>query len=311
MTKSVRKFCRLGALILCSALASAAQAKQYSLIVGGLGGEDDYEQRFRKQATELGEMATHADDQAQVVTLAGPKATRAAIKEALTTFANGATVEDRVTVTLIGHGTYDGEEYRFNIPGPDVTASDLREWMLPITARQQLVVVATSASGAAVPRLQKDQRIVITATKSGGERNAVRFAEYWVQAMRSTEADRDKNEWVTAQEAYDYAVRKVTDAFKTTASLATEHARIEGKHAESLPLGRLGNARLMPTDAALTSLFAERLRTETEFEAIKARKQEMQPDAYYSELEKTLITLAKTQQRIDAREAALVKEGGR
>jgi hypothetical protein len=187
----------------------------------------------------------------------------------------------------------------------------LREWLLPVTARQQLVVVATSASGAAVPKLQKDQRIVIAATKSGGERNAVRFAEYWVQALRSTEADRDKNEWVTAQEAYDFAVRKVNDAFKTSASLATEHARIEGKHAESVPLGRLGNARLMPTDSVLTELFSERLRTETEFEAIKGRKSDMQPDAYYSELEKALIALAKTQKRIDAREATLSKEGGR
>ena len=26
---------------------------------------------------------------------------------------------------MIGHGTYDGEEYRFNLPGPDLTGTEI------------------------------------------------------------------------------------------------------------------------------------------------------------------------------------------
>jgi len=300
-------------VLVCIVLGAcaAAEGKQYALIVGGLGGEPEYEQRFRAQATDLATATLYADEQAQVVTLTGVKATRAAIRETLTSIAATASANDFLTVTLIGHGTYDGEDYRYNIPGPDLTATDLANWLQPISTRQQLIVVATSASGGALQRLQSERRVVITATKSGGERNAVRFVEHWLQALRAGEADRDKNEWVTAQEAYDYAVRKVADAFKSSAALATEHARLEGKQASSMPLGRLGTAKQMPNDAVLVDLFAERVRTETEFEAVKARKAQLAADAYYQELEKSLIALAKTQRRIDARQAALAKEAAR
>lgn len=288
--------------------AHAAQAKQYALIVGGLGGEPEYEQRFQAQAKELAKAVRHASQDAHVVVLSGPQATRAAIGAALADFANNAGETDRVAVTLIGHGSFDGEEFRYNVPGPDVTANDLRQWLAPLKSREQLVVLATSASGAAMTRLQSAGRIVISATKSGNERNATRFAEYWIQALGAGEADRDKNEWVTAQEAYEYAVRKVADSFKESASLATEHARIEGLRAESYPLGRLGALAEMPSDSVLVELFAERVRLEDRFEAIKARKQDMQVDAYYAELEQSLIALAKTQRSIDARQALLLRE---
>jgi uncharacterized protein YcbX len=159
--------------------------------------------------------------------------------------------------------------------------------------------------------VQGERRIVITATKSGGERNATRFAEYWAQALSATEADRDKNEWVTAQEAFDYSVRKVADGFKSNAALATEHARLEGKRADTVPLGRLGSLKEMPSDPMLVGLFAERVRVETEIEAVKARKATLDIDAYYGELEKTLVELARNQRQIDARQAALSKGGTR
>ena len=63
-------------------------------------------------------------------------------------------------------------------------------------------------------------RVVITATRSGGERNATRFGGFWAEALASDEADRDKDGTVTAQEAYDYARRKVGDAYKSDAAHA-------------------------------------------------------------------------------------------
>jgi hypothetical protein len=291
-------------------LLTAAQAKQYSLIVSGLGGEADYEQRFQAQAKQLAADTKHSAEAAEITLLMGEQATRTAIRARLSEWAAVTKPSDQVVITLIGHGSYDGEEYRYNVPGPDVTATDLRDWLQPLQARQ-LIVLATSASGGAIARLQNERRIVITATKTGGERNATRFAEYWVQAQSAAEADRDKNEWVTAQEAFDYAVRKVADGFKSNASLATEHARLEGKGADALPLGRLGALKEMPSDALLVELFAQRLSIENSFDAVKGRKQETDADLYYSELEKTLVELAKTQRLIDARQAALSKEPSR
>jgi hypothetical protein len=306
--RSSRLFGLLASSVFAMCVVGAAHAKHYALIVSGLGGEAEYEQRFQAQAKALATATEHASRDTQVTTLVGPKATRDAIHTVLLDWTKQVTADDQFVMTLIGHGSFDGEEYRFNIPGPDITATDLHDWLQPLKARQQLLVIATSASGGALAHLQGDQRVVITATKSGGERNATRFADFWIQALSANEADRDKNEWVTAQEAFDFAVRKVADVFKANASLATEHARLEGKHAESLPLGRLGNAPEMPSDAKLVNLFAERLRVETEFDAVRAQKEKLPTDAYYAELEKKLVVLAKTQRLIDARQAALSKE---
>jgi hypothetical protein len=295
-------------LALC---AVSAHGAQYTVAVAGLGGEPEYQQRFDRQAKQLGEAAARADGAERVSVLVGTQATRAGLQKRLHELAAQVGPQDRFTLVLFGHGSYD-EDYRFNVGGPDIGGSELSNWLNAIPSRRQLVVLASSASGGAMQRLQAEHRIVVTATKSGGERNATRFGEYFVQALASSEADRDKNEWVTAQEAYDFAARKVADSFKNAAALATEHARIEGRLAASFPLGRLGTSAEMPSDPQLLQLFAQRLAVETDLDAVKARKQDMDVDAYYTELERVLIKLAQTQQRIDARQAALGgKSGGR
>jgi hypothetical protein len=291
-------------------LSAAAQAKHYALIVSGLGGEAEYEERFQSQANELAKALQHASDSAQIEMLTGAQATRAAIAQKLQSWTALTSPADQITITLIGHGNFDGEDYRYNVPGPDVTAGELARWLNAVPGKQ-LVVVTTSASGAALAKLTSGNRVVVTATKSGGERNAPQFAAHWVSALSSSEADIDKNEWVTAQEAFDFAVRKVADTFKSNAALATEHARLEGKHAATIPLGRLGSMKEMVSDTELVQLFAERVRIEGEFDAAKARKSELEDEAYYSQLEKTLVALARTQRRIDSRQAALQKESAR
>ena len=121
----------------------------------------------------------------------------------------------------------------------------------------QLVVDATSTSGAIVDKLAGPQRVVIAATKTGGERNATRFGEYWAEALGSSEADKDKDGNVTAQEAFDFANRKVVESFKSDAAIATEHARIAGSDAGRFVVARLGAAALFASDAQLAALRAE------------------------------------------------------
>ena len=74
-------------------------------------------------------------------TLKGASATRKQIEETFTRLAAQVKEDDFFAVTLIGHGTFDGAEYKFNVPGPDPTATDLARWMDRIPARQQLIAV--------------------------------------------------------------------------------------------------------------------------------------------------------------------------
>ena len=94
-------------------------------------------------------------------------------------------------------------------------------------AQRQLVVNMTSCSGGAIESLRRPNRIVISATKTGSEKNATNFARYFAEALREPAADTDKNESVSALEAFRYAQTKTTEFFDTQKRLATEHAVIE------------------------------------------------------------------------------------
>ena len=74
----------------------------------------------------------------------------------------------------------------------------------------------TSASGGSVHALQRQNRTVITATKAGTEKNATVFARYWIEALRDPAADTDKNEVITALEAFKFAERRRSSFTKRT-----------------------------------------------------------------------------------------------
>ena len=300
------------ALLLTLALAvSPAHAELRVFVISGLGGEPEYERRFQQQAEAIAHAATRAGAaQDNVVLLTGERARRESFTRELTAFVGKAQKDDQVVVVFIGHGSFDGADYRFNVPGPDVTGREIAAMLDKLPSNQQLIVNATSSSGAVADAWKQPNRIVITATKSGGERNATRFAQYWVEALTSPEADRDKNETVTAEEAYEFAARKVADTFKSDAALATEHSRIEAPAGGGAParfvVARLGNTAILPNDAALAAMLKEQAGIEQQIDALRARKASLPADQYYDELEKVLITLARLDRRIDERKATLM-----
>ncbi|MFL6579091.1 MAG: hypothetical protein ACJ8MR_20875 [Povalibacter sp.] len=292
----------LGSLVAFALVPSAVHATTYSLVVSGLGGEPSYEQRFREQAQKIGSAAQRLEgDNSTCVVLSGDRATRESLRRELKSLATKAGADDQVILTLIGHGSFDGTQYRFNLPGPDVTDTDLTSLLDQLKTQQVLIVNATSASGAVLERWQNSKRILVTATKSGGERTATRFGEFWTAAVSGSEADVNKDDVVTVSEAFDYASRKVADSFKADALLATEHARLEGAGPERFQVARLGTAARVSTDPELNKMYAERVRIERELDDVKQRKSSLNVDTYYDELEGVLVRLATLQRDIDAR----------
>src|SRR6185369_10591210 len=94
-----------------------------------------------------------SEPSSQVITISGPQATRANIQGKLGDLAKQTKPEDHLLLLLIGHGTYDESDYKFNIPGPDITAAELASLLDKIPA-QQAIIDMTSASGGALPILQ-------------------------------------------------------------------------------------------------------------------------------------------------------------
>lgn len=145
--------CLASSILLCG--MATARAATFYLTVAGLGGEPDYEQRFAMWAAEIESIVKSAGGDATIETLKASAATRANVRAALDKIARDAKPQDALVVMLIGHGSYDGVEYKINLPGPDLSATDLAALLDRVPASRQLVVDMTSASGGAVSALRK------------------------------------------------------------------------------------------------------------------------------------------------------------
>ncbi len=288
-----------GGLIVAATFAGpVAHAELYYLIVGGLGGQVSYEERFVAQTESLADAARRTlGDGSRVSVLSGNAASRDALTAELSRLAEVTAATDSVAIFLLGHGSYDGEFYKFNLPGPDIDGETFAELLEAIPAGRQLVVNTTSASGAISESWSADGRTVITATRSGGERIATRFGEHWTAALSSDEADANKNGAITVQEAFDFAARKVSDSYEDAGTLATEHPQLVGDAAGSMNVALL-EARIATT-AELEGLIGELTTLEEAIDRLRLRRDELGDDAYLSELQSLLLELALVQREID------------
>jgi len=300
--------------------AASARAATFYVTVAGLGGEPDYEQRFTANANDLDKIFKAAAG-AHVWTLTGPKTTKAQLQQVMAEVAREAKAEDDFVLTLIGHGSFDGEVYKFNLVGPDVTAAELAAMCDKVPARRQLVVDTSSASGGAVAALARPGRVVISATKSGTEKNATVFARYWVEALQDPAADTDKNEAISAAEAFVYADRKTAEFYSSQKRLATEHAQFEdtgkgealravaltsgqtqgraGSLMATMTVVRIGAAQAAMNDPGKRELMGKKEELEQKIDGLKYQKAAMEPGEYKKELTAALVELAKVQAELD------------
>jgi hypothetical protein len=302
-------------VLLCVLMAAlSAHASVYYVTVAGLGGEPDYDQRFTANAKDLDKAFKESGPSAHVYTLTGPQATKAQLTATLSSVAHDAKPEDDFVLTLIGHGSFDGVDYKFNLVGPDVTASELAGLCDRIPARRQLIVNATSASGGSVAALERPGRGVIAATKSGTEKNATVFARYWVEALQDPTTDLDKSDSISAMEAFEYAQRKTAAFYESQKRLATEHpvfedtgknepvrepSNSEGVLLSSFTVLRIGAAQKQANDPAKQALLAKKEDLEQKIDALKYQKAAMDPAEYKQKLTEALVQLAQVQQELD------------
>jgi len=301
-------------LALTCLLALAAHARTFYVIVAGLGGEPEYEQRFAAAANDLDRIFKAADATARVYTLVGAEATAARFRDTMNTVEREAKTDDDFVLILIGHGSFDGIEYKFDLPGPDVTAAEIAAMCDRVPSRRQLIVDTTSASGGAMQALEKPGRAVIAATKSGTEKNATVFARYWVEAFEDPSADADKSDSVSAMEAFLYATEKTAAFYNTEKRLAAEHAVFndvghgepvreagngQGMLLSNFTLLRLGASQLAANDPAKRALLDKKEELERKIDMLRYRKAAMDPADYKKQLTDALVELSKVQEKLE------------
>ncbi|MGI9261137.1 MAG: hypothetical protein ACR2QR_03825 [Woeseiaceae bacterium] len=278
------------------------------VIVEGLGGEERYNVQFEEQIdiVEAASRALTGDD--NIAIFRSGEFARDDVLEHFKDLDSDMQDDDRLLLYLIGHGSFDDHEYKFNIAGPDLTDIDLFELLENLPGTNQLVVNTSSSSGATLDLLKRDDRTVIAATRGGAERHATRFGRYFAAALSDSSADLDKNELISAEEAFQFAERQVTDYYERNGQLATEHPRLEGNQAARFSLARLGTVRQAVADAQLERLVNRRNALNDAIDGLRVRSDQLSVEEYQAELLPLLIELATVEDDIEERERELGDE---
>lgn len=280
-------------------LAMPALATTHVVIVSGLGGEPQFQADFDEQALALYRAAETLNPQnTQIELLTGTQANRDHLLSRLDGLELGN--DDQLQLHLIGHGSWDGMNYKFNLSGPDLTAGELAE-TLNALGGQQLVAIMTSSSGAALEPLESENRVVITATKSGLQKNLSLFSRFWAGGVASDLADLNKNETIDLDELYQFTQGQVANHYEQEGLIASESSLISGDGLNHFSISRVGLLASGSLDAETEALLTRRDALETELEALSERRDELSEAEYFDQLQAIILQLGQIQNQIDMR----------
>jgi hypothetical protein len=282
-----------------SALSFNAQAALYVTIVQGLGGEPAFEENFHEQSQTIAEASASLTDSENITLFSGTDATRENLLAHFSELSVGMNEDDRAAIYLIGHGSFDGEEYKFNIPGLDITTDDILGIMNAFPGQNHFLLNTSSTSGALLEPLQNENRILVTATRNGNEKNATFFGKYFVEALSSEDADLNKNNSISIEEAFSYAQRQVEEYFESQGQLATEHAEISGDGAAQFTLARINPVVISTENPRIAELQEQSLEVDRQIESLQLRRGEMSNAEYIEQLQALILQSARINEEID------------
>jgi len=311
----------LATLVFCLSFAGSAFAQSsHLLIVVGLAGDPEHGELFHKWGTTLAATATEklSVPKDNVTLLMDAAATKDGVVKAIGALAAKASEQDTVVIVLFGHGTYANKVAKFNLTGPDMTPQDFEPLLAKFKTKRVVLADTTSASGPFVEALSGPGRVIVAATRTGGEMFATLFGGPFVEAFSNEAADEDKDGKISILEAFDYAKKTVAASYQREGLLPTEHSILDdnGDKEGSLDPGRqakdgqsaavlsIGSMRRQaaPANEKLRALYAERDAIERRIESLKLLKSGMEPAKYSQELEQLATELALKTREIKAAE---------
>ena len=306
----------LRAVLVVLCLPVLARADSVALILNGVPGSPAHEERFSEwtEATRSALVDTFGFDPENVVTLERARAED--VESAFGRLGERVDSDDVFFLFMIGHGSFDGNAYKFNIVGPDLAAADYDRLLSSVGAGRFVVVNATNSSGGGIEDLAGPNRVIVTATRTGTERNDTVFYDHFLEAFADAASDEDKNERLSVWEAFRFATMGVERFYEEETRIATEHPQISdnggektGLDTEEMPtLARVVHfnveGEIDVADPALRALLERRRELEAELDALRLVADALPADEYEGRLEELLVALALTNQEIRAMEGA-------
>jgi hypothetical protein len=301
---------------------SADEDRPTIIIVAGAAGTEDYGSVFTKCVQNWQQAALQANAKTIVIGHDDGSDDYKLLRQSLKNESNETGTA--LWLVLIGHGTFDGRTAKFNLRGPDFSSEDLVEWLKPFN-RPVAIINTTSSSAPFLNKLSGNNRIVITATKSGYELNYTRFGQYLADSIVDAQTDLDKDGQISLLEAFLSASNRVAEFYSSEGRLATEHALLDDNgDGLGTPADWFRGIRPVKKAAENTTLDGYRahqlclVRSETEnkmppklrgkrdlleLEVIKLRdsKESFSEEEYFTKLEKLLCEIAQIYEQIENR----------
>ncbi len=317
----IRRILLLAALMATPAFADGESERASVLIAVGAGGEEKYGNAFAKWAADWERACDAGGAKHLTVGLnkiapdAKPaQSDRERLKAALD--AEPREGANELWIVLLGHGTADAKDAKFNLRGDDLAVSELAAWLKPFK-RTTVVVCAFSSSGAWLKPLAAPDRITVTATKNGSENNYARFGGHLAQAIGDLGADIDKDGETSLMEAWLTAARRTAEFYKDEGRLATEHSLLDdngdglgtppdfftgvrlakksrdGKATDGPSAAQIHLVRSAAERALTAEQRSQRDALERDLAALHERKGTMKEDDYFRELETLMLKIAR------------------
>ena len=312
----------LVAVVLKPSTAHAQSEQRYALVISGASGGKEYAAQYAtwidslsrvlierlKMKAEAVTVLTDAERPARASTADNVRGVIADLRSKMTR-------DDILVLVLIGHGTFDGVDAKFNLVGRDLESAEWGALLKTIPGRV-VVVNTTAGSFPFIERLAAPRRIVISATDSVAQRFDTVFPQYFIKAFEDESADLDKNGRVSIWEAFASASAGVRRHYQQRGQLSTERALIDDNGdgvgrgvAEDGEDGSAASRTYLdesqpgapPTDEELLKLLQRRSLLEAETEELKIRRAFLPAADYAREFERLMIELAKVSSEIRKR----------
>lgn len=308
----------LSLLLMLGSNSSPAQTNEQRtlVLVIGAAGESEYGEQFSAWVDLWKQAAAKGGLQTSIIggDTNNPENDLTRLLAVLTNEA--AKPAGELWLVFIGHGTYDGHSAKFNLRGPDISATDLAVALKPCL-RPLAVIDCASASGPFINALSGPNRVIITATRSGSEVNATRFGGYLAKAIADPAADLDKDGQTSLLEAFLLASRETQQFYREAGRLATEHALLDdngdglgtpadwfsgvravktaanGKSVDGVRARQMMLVRSQVEQELSPEVRARRDDLEKQLSDLHSRKGGMKEDDYYKQLEGILIETAR------------------
>lgn len=228
---TLRRLAVLSCGVLCTPVsdlhgAEATAGAPTVVLVAGAAGEEGFREKFLAWGAKWETAATRGGAKVLWVGRETPAGTEPLSELRRILNAEPKSDGTDLWLVLLGHGTFDGKDAKFNLEGDDLSAEELSALLKPIQRRTAIINCASS-SGAFLKPLSAEGRTVLTSTRSGSEMNFSRYGEYLAGAIADPEADLDKDGQTSLLEAHLIASRRVADFYNLEGRLATEHSLID------------------------------------------------------------------------------------